>query len=92
MSIFKRNLFSFHSVVHNIDNRAKVTRPGSLEALMGVVADRFLMGMNEQKSQRQQSNDCSSMSLLKFKKPMETLGFRSEEMSMFDVDYAREYG
>lgn len=60
---------------------------------MGVVEDRFLKGMNEQKQELlRQNKDLKSISLLRFKSPMSSLGFQYEETSMFDVDYAKGYG
>lgn len=78
--------------MHNIDNPVKVTRPGSLEALMGTIRDKMLVGMSQQKEQNGENNSRVPRPLLRLKKPLESLGFIYEEVPTFDMDFAREYG
>lgn len=61
---------------------------------MGTVKDRFLLGMLEQKEERERRHEASSdrRSLLRYRNPIETLGFVYDEVPMFDVNYAKEYG
>ena len=75
-----------------MDNPAKVTRPGSLEALMGTVRDRMLTGMSQQQEQNNRNGDRSARPLLRLKRPLESVGFIYEEVPTFDMNFAREYG
>ncbi len=65
---------------------------GSFEALMGTVRDTLLIGMTEQRVENKTKNNDESKQLLRFKKPSETLGFIYEEIPMFDIEYAKEFG
>jgi len=65
---------------------------GSFEALMGTVRDTLLIGMTEQRIENKTKNNDESKQLLRFKKPSETLGFIYEEIPMFDIEYAKEFG
>ena len=78
--------------MHNIDNPVKVTRPGSLEALMGTLRDKMLVGMSQQKEQNSRDASRLPRPLLRLKKPLESFGFIYEEVPTFDMDFAREYG
>jgi hypothetical protein len=75
-----------------LDNKIKPTRMGSFEALMGTVRDTLLIGMTEQRVENKTKNNDESKQLLRFKKPSETLGFIYEEIPMFDIEYAKEFG
>jgi hypothetical protein len=75
-----------------LDNKIKPTRMGSFEALMGTVRDTLLIGMTEQRVENKNKNNDEQKQLLRFKKPSETLGFIYEEIPMFDIEYAKEFG
>jgi hypothetical protein len=78
--------------IHNMDNKVRPTRIGPFEALIGTVQDTFLLGMNQQQTDHNNKNDNQPKQLLRFKKPIETLGFIYEEVPTFDTEYAREFG
>lgn len=72
-----------------MDNSARPTRLGGLEALFGSVRDTLLLGMMEQRIENKNNEPRQT---LRFKKPSETLGFMYEEIPKFDVQYAKELG
>ncbi|CAF3753761.1 unnamed protein product [Rotaria sp. Silwood1] len=84
--------YSLLLTIHNMDNQIRPTRTGGLEALMGGLHDTFLACMMEQRIENKNNNTYESRSLLRLKKPNETLGFIYEEIPKFDVEYAKEFG
>ena len=81
--------------VHNIDNQVKPTRVGTLESLVGNVRDAFLVGMTQQADgdeKKKKKKEESKKLVLKFKKPIETLGLGFKEISTFDTENAKEFG
>jgi hypothetical protein len=76
-----------------MDNQVKPTRTGLFEAMMGTVQDTLLLGMLEQRIENKNNNDNNQpKQLLRLKKPRQSLGFIYEEIPMFDVEYAKEFG
>ncbi len=76
-----------------MDNQVKPTRTGLFEAIVGTVQDTLLLGMLEQRIENKNNNDNNQpKQLLRLKKPNQALGFIYEEIPMFDVEYAKEFG
>jgi hypothetical protein len=75
--------------VHNMDNQVKPTRTSPLESLMGNVIDTFLVGMKQ--DEKNKKNDGKKL-VLKFGKPIETLGLGFKEISTFDTENSKEFG
>jgi hypothetical protein len=85
--------YSLLLTVHNIDNQVKPTRVTSLESLLGNVRDTFLIGMTQQIDQNDKKNkDEKPKLVLKFRKPIETLGLGFKEISTYDTENAKEFG
>ncbi|CAF1351393.1 unnamed protein product [Rotaria magnacalcarata] len=85
--------YSLLLTVHNMDNQVKPIRVGTLESLISNARDAFLVGMAQQVDQCNKNNqEEKSKTLLKFKKPMETLGVDHREMSTFDAENAKKFG
>lgn len=78
--------------MHNIDNQVKPTRVGLLEGLLGATRDTFLMGMTQQIDQNDKKSKEKPKLVLKFRKPIETLGLGYKEVSTFDTENSKEYG
>lgn len=79
--------------VHNIDNQVKPTRVRPIESLLGSVRDTFLIGMTQQIDQHDTKQKEEKPKLvLKFKKPIETLGLGFKEISTYDTENSKEYG
>jgi hypothetical protein len=76
-----------------MDNQIKPTRVRPLESLLGNVRDTFLIGMKQEIEQSDEKNkDEKPKLVLKFKKPIETLGLGYKEISTFDTENAKEFG
>jgi len=76
-----------------MDNQIKPTRVRPLESLLGSVRDTFLIGMTQEIEQSDKKNkDEKPKLVLKFKKPIETLGLGYKEISTFDTENAKEFG
>ena len=84
--------FEFSIAVHNIDNQIKPTRVGPLESLIGNVRDTFLVGMTQDIDQTDKKKEEKPKLVLKFKKPIETLGLGFKEISTYDTENSKEYG
>ncbi|CAF0811699.1 unnamed protein product [Adineta ricciae] len=85
--------YSLLLAVHNIDNQVKPTRVGPVESLLGSVRDTFLIGMTQQIDQHDTKHKEEKPKLvLKFKKPIETLGLGFKEISTYDTENSKEYG
>ncbi|CAF0723055.1 unnamed protein product [Rotaria sp. Silwood1] len=85
--------YSLLLTVHNMDNQVKPTRVGPLESLLGTVRDTFLLGMTQQIDQHDKKHkDEKPKLVLKFRKPIETLGLGYKEISTFDTENAKEFG
>ena len=79
--------------VHNMDNQIKPTRVGAMESLFGNMRDTFLVGMTQQIDQQDKhKKDDGKKLVLKFQKPIETLGLGYKEISTYDTDNAKEFG
>jgi hypothetical protein len=75
-----------------MDNQVKPTRVTSLESLMGNVRDTFLIGMTQNIDQNDKKSKEQPKLVLKFKKPIETLGLGYKEISTYDTENAKEFG
>ncbi|CAF0818311.1 unnamed protein product [Rotaria sordida] len=85
--------YSLLLTVHNMDNQIKPTRVGSLESFLGTARDTFLIGMTQQIDQNDKKTKHEKPKLvLKFRKPIETLGLGYKEISTFDTENAKEFG
>lgn len=69
----------------------KPTRVGPLESLVGNVRDTFLVGMTQQIDQPDKKKEKPKL-VLKFRKPIETLGLGFKEISTYDTENSKEYG
>ncbi len=83
---------NFSIAVHNMDNQIKPTRVGPLESLMGNVRDTFLIGMTQDIDQTDKKKEEKPKLVLKFKKPIETLGLGFKEISTYDTENSKEFG
>ncbi len=60
---------------------------------MGNARDTFLIGMTQQIDQNDPKNkDAKPKLVLKFRKPIETLGLGYKEVSTYDTENAKEFG
>ena len=75
-----------------MDNQVKPTRVTSLESLMGNVRDTFLIGMTQNIDQIDKKKEEKPKLVLKFRKPIETLGLGYKEISTYDTENAKEFG
>jgi len=76
-----------------MDNQVKPTRVRPIESLLGNVRDTFLLGMTQQIEQKDKKNkDEKPKLVLKFKKPIETLGLGYKEISTYDTENSKEFG
>ena len=77
-----------------MDNQVKPTRIGTLESLVGNMRDAFLVGMMEEKEQagKKKPKSDEKKLVLKFRKPIETLGLGFKEISTFDTENSKEFG
>jgi hypothetical protein len=75
-----------------MDNQIKPTRVGPIESLMGNIRDTFLIGMAQQIDQGDTRKKDKPKSILKFKKPIETLGLGFKEISTYDTENSKEFG
>lgn len=76
-----------------MDNQIKPTRVSPLESLMGNARDTFLVGMTQQIDQHEKKKkDDGKKLVLKFRKPIETLGLGFKEISTFDTENSKEFG
>jgi hypothetical protein len=75
-----------------MDNQIKPTRVGPLESLMGNVRDTFLIGMTQDIDQTDKKKEEKPKLVLKFKKPIETLGLGFKEISTYDTENSKEFG
>jgi len=75
-----------------MDNQIKPTRVGPLESLMGNVRDTFLIGMTQNIDQTDKKKEEKPKLVLKFKKPIETLGLGFKEISTYDTENSKEFG
>jgi hypothetical protein len=75
-----------------MDNQIKPTRVTSLESLMGNVRDTFLIGMTQNIDQTDKKKEEKPKLVLKFRKPIETLGLGYKEISTYDTENAKEFG
>jgi 1-phosphatidylinositol-4-phosphate 5-kinase len=83
--------YSILLTVHNMDNQIKPTRVTSLESLMGNVRDTFLIGMTQNIDQTDKKKEKPKL-VLKFRKPIETLGLGYKQISTYDTENAKEFG
>jgi hypothetical protein len=74
-----------------MDNQIKPTRVTSLESLMGNVRDTFLIGMTQNIDQTDKKKEKPKL-VLKFRKPIETLGLGYKQISTYDTENAKEFG
>ncbi|CAF1257691.1 unnamed protein product [Adineta steineri] len=85
--------YSLLLTVHNMDNQVKPIRVTPLESLLGNVRDTFLIGMTQDIDQGDKKNkDEKPKLVLKFKKPIETLGLGFKEVSTYDTENSKEFG
>jgi hypothetical protein len=75
-----------------MDNQIKPTRVGPLESLLGTVRDTFLIGMTQEIDQNDKKKEEKPKLVLKFRKPIETLGLGFKEISTYDTENAKEFG
>lgn len=76
-----------------MDNQIKPTRVGAMESLVGNMRDTFLVSMTQQIDQHEKTKKNNEQKLvLKFKKPIETLGLGYKEISTYDTENSKEFG
>ena len=76
-----------------MDNQIKPTRVGAMESLLGNMRDTFLISMTQQIDQHEKTKKNNEQKLvLKFKKPIETLGLGYKEISTYDTENSKEFG
>ena len=75
-----------------MDNQVRPTRVSPLESLVGNVRDTFLVGMTQELDQTDKKKDEEPKLVLKFRKPIETLGLGFKEISTYDTENSKEYG
>jgi hypothetical protein len=76
-----------------MDNQVKPICVGALESLVGGMRDTFLAGMTQQTDQKDKKHKEEKPKLvLKFKKPIETLGLGYKEISTYDTENSKEFG
>ena len=64
-----------------------------MESLFGNMRDTFLVGMTQQIEQHDKhKKDDDKKLVLKFQKPIETLGLGYKEISTYDTENAKEFG
>lgn len=76
-----------------MDNQEKPTHAGTVESLIGTTRDTFLMAMAKQIDQNDKKDKSEKpKSVLKFKKPIETLGLGYKELSTIDTENSKAFG